>query len=177
MSNYYHYQRLHLLSDSPRQLAGQLTTQLPPTTSRLNSWSKTTKLVAPVRAVRDVVAPHTLVNTTATEPALEVGCSARTSLLVLTTGTVGSPVAGAHLGKAPALATEELILRAEVGASNLILSTTTVRRAIALPRGRDAPALGTGELVLLASRKGAALSLILAILAVLQRVAHLEQQG
>ena len=66
-------------------------------------------------------------------------------------------------------------MRAEVGAGNFILSTTTVRRAIALPRGRDAPALGTGELVLLASWEGAAPSLILAILAVLQRVAHLEQ--
>ena len=158
---------MHLLSDSPRQLAGQLTTQLPPTTSRLNSWSKTTKLVAPVRAVRDVVAPHTLVNTTATEPALEASCSARTSLLVLTVGTVRNPIAGAHLGKAPALAAEELVKRAEVGAGNFILSTTAVRCAIALPRGRDAPALGTGELVLLASWEGAALSLILAILAVL----------
>ena len=166
---------LHLLSHSARQLAGQLTTQLPLTTSWLHSWSKTTKLVAPVRAVRDVVAPHTLVNTTTTKPALEAGCSARTSLLVLTAGTVGSPIAGAHLGKAPALAAEELVLRAEVGASNFILSITAVRRAIALPRGRDAPALGTGELVLLASWKGATLSLILAILAVLQRVAHLEQ--
>ena len=118
------------LSHSPRQLAGQLTTQLPPTTSWLNSWSKTTKLVAPVRTVRDVVAPHTLVNTTTTEPALEAGRSARTSLLVFTAGTVGSPVAGAHLGKAPALAAEELILRAEVGAGNLILSTTAVRKFI-----------------------------------------------
>ena len=134
-----------------------------------------TKLVAPVDTVDVTVAAEGFVDAATTKLALEVGCSASASSLVLAEPAVSSSVASVHFGDASALPTKKLFVGAKASTCHLILSVAAIRSAVAFPRGGNTATLETGKLILDTGRKGSALSFVLTILAVDQRVAHLAR--
>ena len=164
----------HLLGNSAGQLAGQLTAQLPLAAARLAA-SLATKLVAPVDTVDVTVAAEGFVDAATTKLALEVGCSASASSLVLAVPAVSSSVASVHFGDTSALPAEKLFVGAKAGTLHLVLSVAAIRSAVAFPRGGNTATFETGKLILDTGRKGSALRLVLTILAVDQRVAHLAR--
>ena len=155
----------HLLGNSAGQLAGQLTAQLPLAAARLAA-SLATKLVAPVSTVDVAIASERLVHAPTAKLALEVGCSASATFLVLTKSTVRSSVTSVYFGNASSFPAKKLIVRAKASARHLVLSSAAVRSAVTFPRGGNTATLETGKLIFGAGWKGSALSLVLTILAV-----------
>ena len=164
----------HLLGNSTGQLACQLAAQLPLAAARLAA-SLATKLVAPVDAVDVPVTAESCVDAATTKLALEVGCSASASSLVLAEPAVSSSVASVHFGDASALPAKKLFAGAKAGTLQLVLSVAAIRSAVAFPRGGNTATFETGKLILDTGGKGSALGLILTILAVDQRVTHLTR--
>ena len=119
--------------------------------------------------------PSRFVHAPTTKLALEVGCSASASSLVLAVPAVSSSVTSVHFGDASAFAAKKLFVGAKASTRHLILSVAAIRSAIAFPRGRNTATFETGKLILDTGRKGSALRLVLTSLAVDQRVTHLAR--